>query len=63
MKWLILVLAIAANASASALVKMAMTPPRRFPSLADPMAALANWPLWLGLASMPLASSSTPRRW
>jgi small multidrug resistance pump len=50
MKWLILALAIAANASASALVKMAMTPPRRFPSLADPMAALANWPLWLGLA-------------
>jgi small multidrug resistance pump len=50
MKWLILALAIAANASASALVKLAMTPPRRFPSLADPLAALANWPLWLGLA-------------
>src|SRR4029453_15562858 len=49
MKWLILVLAIPANASASGLVKLAMTPPRRFPSLADPMAALANWPLWLGL--------------
>jgi small multidrug resistance pump len=37
-------------ASASALVKMAMTPPRKFPPLAEPMAALANWPLWLGLA-------------
>jgi multidrug transporter EmrE-like cation transporter len=49
MKWLILVLGIAANASASVLVKMAMIPPRRFPSLADPLAALGNWPFWLGL--------------
>lgn len=49
MKWLILVLGIAANASASVLVKMAMMPPRRFPSLAAPMAALSNWPFWLGL--------------
>ncbi len=50
MQWLILVLGIAANASASILVKMAMLPPRRFPSLADPLAALSNWPFWLGLA-------------
>lgn len=50
MKWLILVLGIAANASASVLVKMAMMPPRKFPSLADPLAALSNWPFWLGLA-------------
>ena len=49
MKWLILVLGIAANASASVLIKMAMMPPRRFPSLADPLAALSNWPFWLGL--------------
>lgn len=49
MKWLILVLGIAANASASVLVKMAMMPPRKFPSLADPLAALSNWPFWLGL--------------
>lgn len=49
MKWLILALGIACNASASVLVKIAMTPPRRFPSLADPMAAATNWPLWLGL--------------
>lgn len=49
MKWLILVLGIAANASASVLVKLAMLPPRRFPSLGDPAAALANWPFWLGL--------------
>ena len=49
MKWLILVLGIAANASASVLVKMAMIPPRKFPSLVDPLAALSNWPFWLGL--------------
>lgn len=49
MKWLILVLGITANASASVLVKMAMMPPRKFPSLADPLAALSNWPFWLGL--------------
>lgn len=49
MKWLILVLGIAANASASVLVKMAMMPPRKFPSLSEPIAALSNWPFWLGL--------------
>jgi multidrug transporter EmrE-like cation transporter len=50
MKWIILILGIAANASASVLVKIAMMPPRRFPSPADPGAALSNWPFWLGLA-------------
>ncbi len=50
MKWLILFLGIASNASASVLVKMAMMPPRKFPSLSEPMAALTNWPFWLGLA-------------
>lgn len=49
MKWLILILGIASNASASVLVKMAMIPPRKFPSLSHPMAALSNWPFWLGL--------------
>ena len=49
MKWIILFLGIASNASASVLVKVAMMPPRKFPSLGDPMAALRNWPFWLGL--------------
>ena len=49
MKWLILLLGIAANASASVLVKMAIMPPRQFPSLSDPWTALGNWPFWLGL--------------
>jgi len=30
-------------------VKMAMMPPRKFPSLSDPLTALSNWPFWLGL--------------
>jgi multidrug transporter EmrE-like cation transporter len=49
MKWLILILGIVSNASASVLVKLAMMPPRKFPSFGDPMAALSNWPFWLGL--------------
>jgi len=48
-KWLILIIGIAVNASASVLVKMAMMPPRKFPSLSAPWAALSNWPFWLGL--------------
>ena len=49
MKWLILIIGIAANALASVLVKMAMMPPRKFPSFSAPWAALSNWPFWLGL--------------
>jgi multidrug transporter EmrE-like cation transporter len=50
MKWLILIAGVVSNASASVLIKIAITPPRRLPSPADPLAALANWPFWLGLA-------------
>lgn len=49
MKWLILCLGIAANASASVLVKLAMLPPREFPRLSNLAAALTNWPFWAGL--------------
>lgn len=49
MKWLILIVGIVANASASVLIKFATMPPRRFPSLSDPGAALSNWAFWLGL--------------
>lgn len=49
MKWLILIFGIACNASASILVKIAMMPPRKFPSLSEPILALTNWPFWLGL--------------
>lgn len=50
MKWLILVLGIASNASASILLKVAVTPPRQFPSPRHIVEALQNWPFWLGLA-------------
>lgn len=49
MKWFILIFGIACNASASVLVKISMMPPRKFPSLSEPMVALSNWPFWLGL--------------
>ncbi|KAB0565134.1 multidrug transporter [Pseudomonas palleroniana] len=49
-KWFILIFGILSNASASVLIKMAMMPPRKFPSLSDPIAALSNWPFWLGLS-------------
>ncbi len=49
MHWLILVLGVCANAFASVLIKVAVTEPRRFPGLTDPMSALTNWPFWLGL--------------
>ena len=50
MKWLILILGILSNASASVLIKMAMMPPRKFPAITDPIAAQSNWPFWLGLS-------------
>ena len=49
LKWIILFAGIAANASASVLIKVALTPPRRFPSLLHPLEIWQNWPLWLGL--------------
>lgn len=50
MKWVILFSGILANAFASVLVKVAMMPPRKFPSFSDPLSALTNWPFWIGLA-------------
>jgi multidrug transporter EmrE-like cation transporter len=50
MKWIILMMGIACNASASVLIKMAVTPPRRFPTLSDPFAVFQNWPLIIGVA-------------
>lgn len=55
MKWIILFLGVSANASASVLIKLAMTAPRRFPSPSDPVAAMQNWPFWLGLGLYGLA--------
>lgn len=49
MKWLILLFGILTNASASVLIKIATMAPRKLPSVSDPIAALLNWPFWLGL--------------
>ena len=49
MKWIILVLGISSNATASVLIKMSMLPPRKLPSLDDPLMALSNWPFFIGL--------------
>jgi multidrug transporter EmrE-like cation transporter len=49
MKWLIQLVGIISNASASVLIKLAMLPPRKFPTVADPLSLLRNWPLCLGL--------------
>jgi small multidrug resistance pump len=48
-KWLVLFIGVFSNALASVLVKIAIISPRKFPSLDDPIVALANWPFWLGL--------------
>ncbi len=51
MKWLILIIGILSNTSASVLIKLAMQPPRKFPGLDDSIKSIFfNWPLWLGLA-------------
>ena len=49
MTWLIVFAGIVSNAAASLLVKLATMPPQAFPSLANPGAALRNWPFWSGL--------------
>lgn len=49
MKWLILILGIVANTSDSVLVKLAMSPTYKLPTLSDPMRVFSNWPLLLGV--------------
>ena len=49
MRWLVLLLGIASNASASLLIKLALQPPHRLPSLQAPWAIFHNWRLIAGL--------------
>jgi multidrug transporter EmrE-like cation transporter len=49
MRWLVLLLGIASNASASLLIKLALQPPHRLPSLQAPWSIFQNWPLMAGL--------------
>ena len=55
MKWTLLIFGIVSNASASILIKVAMMPPRNYPTISDPVEALKNWPFWLGLLFYGLA--------
>jgi small multidrug resistance pump len=52
---LLVVIGIACNAGASVLVKYALMPPRRIPSLSDPLSVLMNAPLVLGVTLYGLA--------
>jgi multidrug transporter EmrE-like cation transporter len=49
MKWLILILAVAANASASILLKVAVSSVRKQSILLDPLSYVSSVWLWLGL--------------
>lgn len=49
MRWFILIFGIVSNASASILIKLAVLPPHKFPTLSDPVSVFRNWPLLLGL--------------
>ncbi|OOF19755.1 MULTISPECIES: multidrug efflux SMR transporter [unclassified Salinivibrio] len=55
MKWLILILGVTSNASASALIKMAVSSPLRKLSVNDPLSILTNVPLLAGVALYGLA--------
>lgn len=55
MKWLVLFLGIAANASASLLIKLALQPPQQLPSLKAPLSLIENKPLIAGVMLYSLA--------
>lgn len=55
MKWIVLLLGIGSNATASVLIKLATLPPHRMFSLSDPFGVLTNGPFWGGLAFYGLA--------
>ena len=50
MRWWILVAGILSNTTASALIKLASTPPHAFPTLSQPTMVLQNAPLLAGAA-------------
>ena len=49
MKWFIILIGITSNASASLLIKKALNPPYKLPTLTYPLDIFENWPLLLGL--------------
>jgi small multidrug resistance pump len=55
MKWIVLMLGIASSATASVLIKLAITTPRKISLFHEPMSTLYNLHLWLGLGFYGLA--------
>ena len=55
MKWLVLIIGILSNTSASVLIKYAMQPTKKVFCLSDPIETIKNWPLWLGLVMYGIA--------
>ena len=55
MKWVILILAIATNASASVLLKAVVSTDKRQSILVDPISYLSSVGMWVGLAMYGLA--------
>jgi small multidrug resistance pump len=55
-KWLILVLGVLMNASASLLIKVSSMPPRKLPSFSTPVSVwIGNWWFWVGILAYGLA--------
>ena len=55
MKWFIILAGIASNASANLLIKLALQPPFKIPTIATPLDLIRNWPLLLGVSLYGLA--------
>ncbi|EGQ8204307.1 SMR family transporter [Vibrio cholerae] len=49
MNWVILLLGVIFNAGASILIKFSVTPPRKVPTIIEPLSFITNWPILLGL--------------
>lgn len=55
-KWLVLIVGVLINASASILIKVSSMPPRKLPSFSTPITTwIVNWPFWTGVAAYGLA--------
>ena len=55
MKWIILLIGIFSNASASVLMKKALNPQFKLPMVSSPSNLMGNWPLLLGISLYGLA--------
>jgi small multidrug resistance pump len=55
-KWLVLVLGVLINATASILIKVSSLPPRKLPSFSTPIGEwIGNWTFWVGIVTYGIA--------